>query len=75
MHIITHFCLPGLSELLPTVTKYTHEALEFYEDTLSNGYPYSCYKQVFVDESPTEYASYASMGIMRYNIFMFYLNV
>jgi len=65
MHVITHFCLPGLSELLPTAAKYTHEALEFYEDTLSNGYPYSCYKQVFVDETPTDYASYASMGIMR----------
>ncbi|KAF0749584.1 Uncharacterized protein FWK35_00021467, partial [Aphis craccivora] len=68
MHVITHFCLPGLSELLPTAAKYTHEALEFYEDTLSNGYPYSCYKQVFVDETPTDYASYASMGIMSVNL-------
>jgi transcription initiation factor TFIID subunit 2 len=27
-----------------------HEAFEFYEETLSTRYPYSCYKQVFVDE-------------------------
>ncbi|ERL95940.1 hypothetical protein D910_00640, partial [Dendroctonus ponderosae] len=45
-----------------------HEAFEFYEDTLSNRYPYSCYKQVFVDEAYEDYHSYATMTILSVNL-------
>ncbi|KAJ8973187.1 hypothetical protein NQ317_014988 [Molorchus minor] len=51
MHEVTHFSLPNLLPLLKVTTRYMHETFEFYEETLSNRYPYSCYKQVFVDEN------------------------
>lgn len=45
-----------------------HEAFEFYEETLSNRYPYSCYKQVFVDEAYEDYHSYSTMSILSVNL-------
>nr|NVI78952.1 TBP-associated factor 2 [Cucujiformia] len=45
-----------------------HEAFEFYEETLANRYPYSCYKQVFVDETDEDYRSYATMSIFSVNL-------
>nr|NVI78969.1 TBP-associated factor 2 [Cucujiformia] len=40
----------------------------FYEETLSNRYPYTCYKQVFVDETFDDYRSYATMSILSVNL-------
>nr|NVI78967.1 TBP-associated factor 2 [Cucujiformia] len=40
----------------------------FYEETLSNRYPYSCYKQVFVDETAEDFRSYATMSIFSVNL-------
>lgn len=68
MHEVTHFCLPQLLPLLKTTTRYMHEAFEYYEETLSNRYPYSCYKQVFVDEVAYDYKSYATMSILNTNL-------
>ncbi|CAH2011710.1 unnamed protein product [Acanthoscelides obtectus] len=68
MHEVTHFCLPNLLPLLKVTTRYMHEAFEFYEETLSNRYPYSCYKQVFVDEAYEDYQSYATMSILSVNL-------
>lgn len=68
MHEVTHFCLPGLLPLLKVTTRYMHEAFEFYEETLSNRYPYSCYKQVFVDETHEDYRAYATMSILSVNL-------
>ncbi|GJQ75752.1 putative zinc ion binding protein [Trypoxylus dichotomus] len=68
MHEVTHFCLPQLLPLLKVTTRYMHEAFEFYEETLSNRYPYSCYKQVFVDEVDEDYKSYATMSILNTNL-------
>jgi hypothetical protein len=45
-----------------------HEAFEFYEETLANRYPYTCYKQVFVDEVDQDVSAYATMSILRYKI-------
>ncbi|XP_025837308.1 transcription initiation factor TFIID subunit 2 isoform X2 [Agrilus planipennis] len=68
MHEVTHFCLPQLLPLLKVTTRYMHEAFEFYEETLSNRYPYSCYKQVFVDETADDYHAYATMSILSTNL-------
>ncbi|KAK3090048.1 hypothetical protein FSP39_008810, partial [Pinctada imbricata] len=68
MHEVTHFCLPHLTDILKQTTGYIHEAFEFYEELLSSRYPYSCYKQVFVDESYDEVASYATMTIFSTNL-------
>ncbi|KAF7989013.1 hypothetical protein HCN44_007323 [Aphidius gifuensis] len=68
MHEVTHFCLPKLLESLKISAKYMHEAFEFYEETLSNRYPYSCYKQVFVDEINEDVNAYATMSILNTNL-------
>ncbi|KAJ1521858.1 hypothetical protein ONE63_002203 [Megalurothrips usitatus] len=68
MHEVTHFCLPQLLPLLKVSAKYMHEALEYYEETLSTRYPYTCYKQVFVDETPDEVSAYATMSILRVDL-------
>ncbi|XP_063225105.1 transcription initiation factor TFIID subunit 2 [Bacillus rossius redtenbacheri] len=68
MHEVTHFCLPQLMPLLKVSARYMHEAFEFYEETLANRYPYSCYKQVFVDEVDQEVSAYATMSILSTNL-------
>lgn len=68
MHEVTHFCLPHLTDLLKHTTSYIHEAFEFYEELLSSRNPYSCYKQVFVDESYEDCMPYATMTIFSTNL-------
>ncbi|ESP05566.1 hypothetical protein LOTGIDRAFT_228096 [Lottia gigantea] len=68
MHEVTHFCLPHLSGILKHTTGYIHEAFEFYEELLSSRYPYSYYKQVFVDESYADVSVYATMTIFSTNL-------
>lgn len=64
MHEVTHFCLPQLMPLLKNSVRYMHEAFEFYEETLSTRYPFTCYKQVFVDEIETNVRAYSTMSIL-----------
>ena len=66
MHEVTHFCLPHLMPILKSSTSFIHEAFEFYEELMSSRYPYSCYKQVFVDHAYAEGSAYATMSIFRY---------
>ncbi|GIY89954.1 transcription initiation factor TFIID subunit 2 [Caerostris extrusa] len=68
MHEVTHFCLPRLLPLLKHSTSFLHEAFEFYEELLSSRYPYSCYKQVFVDEAFHDARPYATMTILNTNL-------
>lgn len=64
MHEVTHFCLPHLIPLLKNTVRYMHEAFEYYEETLSTRYPFTCYKQVFVDEIETDVSAYSTMSIL-----------
>lgn len=64
MHEVTHFCLPQLLPLLKNSVRYMHEAFEFYEETLSTRYPFTCYKQVFVDEIESDVSAYSTMSIL-----------
>ncbi|KAH0952770.1 hypothetical protein HN011_011355 [Eciton burchellii] len=68
MHEVTHFCLPQLLPNLKVSAKHMHETFEFYEEILSNRYPYSCYKQVFVDEIDEDINAYATMSILNTNL-------
>ncbi|BES95185.1 Transcription initiation factor TFIID [Nesidiocoris tenuis] len=68
MHEVTHFCLPGLMNCLKTSARYMHEAFEFYEETLANRYPYTCYKQVFVDEADVPLHAYTTLSILSTNL-------
>ena len=65
MHEVTHFCLPHLLPLLKFTSKWLHECIVFFESNLRTRFPYSCYKQVFVDECYSEFTSYASMSILN----------
>lgn len=62
---VTHFCLPGLLPILKHTTAFLHEVFEVYEDYLSCRYPYTYYKQVFVDQAYCDKLSYASMTIFK----------
>ncbi|XP_054712299.1 LOW QUALITY PROTEIN: transcription initiation factor TFIID subunit 2-like [Uloborus diversus] len=68
MHEVTHFCLPRLLPLLKHTTSFLHEAFEFYEELLSSRYPYTCYKQVFVDEAFQDSRPYATLTILSTNL-------
>ncbi|XP_077993072.1 transcription initiation factor TFIID subunit 2-like [Glandiceps talaboti] len=68
MNEVTHFCLPQLLPVLKHSADRLHQAFEFYEEVLGTRYPYSCYKQVFVDQAYVESAAYASMTIFNTNI-------
>ena len=68
MHEVTHFCLPHLLPLLKETCAFMHETFEFYEELLSFRYPYSCYKQVFVDEAYSSSQSYATLAILDTNL-------
>ncbi|XP_074642286.1 transcription initiation factor TFIID subunit 2-like isoform X2 [Tubulanus polymorphus] len=68
MHEVTHFCLPHLMPILKQSTAFLHEAFEFYEELLSVRYPYSVYKQVFVDQAYSECQPYATMTVFSVNL-------
>ncbi|XP_052776335.1 transcription initiation factor TFIID subunit 2-like isoform X2 [Mya arenaria] len=68
MHEVTHFCLPHLKSILKHTTSYLHESFEFFEELMSSRYPYSCYKQVFVDEAYEDAQSFATMTIFSTNL-------
>lgn len=64
MHEVTHFCLPHLLPLLKNTVRYIHESFAFFEEVLASRYPFSCYKQVFVDELEGQCHAYATMSIL-----------
>lgn len=68
MHEVTHFCLPHLLPILKSTTGFLHQAFEFYEELLSSRYPYSCYKQVFVDQAAEEFHAYSTISIFSTNL-------
>lgn len=68
MHEVTHFCLPQLLPVLEHTSKTCYEIFEFYEEILSFRFPYSCFKQVFVDNAYRDHMSYASLGIYSTNL-------
>jgi len=41
------------------------QAFEFYEELLSSRFPYSCYKQVFVDQAFGDVMPFATLTIFR----------
>eukprot|EP00795_Rhopilema_esculentum_P015795 gene15795-7100_t len=65
---VTNFCLPGLLPLLRNSVSFLSEIFYFFEENLNSRYPYNSYKQVFVDETPHEVQSYASMSVLSTNL-------
>ena len=65
MHEVTHFCLPHLLPVLKNTVRQLYEVFEYYETILATQFPYTCYKQVFVDESFDEMTSYSTMAVLN----------
>lgn len=68
MSEINSYCLQGVTSLLKNCTSFIHEVFEFYEDYLSTQYPYSNYKQIFIDNTTEEYISFASITIFNISL-------
>ena len=68
MHEVTHFCLPHLLPVLKSTVRLLHEGFEYFETILGTQFPFSNYKQVFVDEVYPTVNSYSSLTIFNTNI-------
>ena len=60
---MTHFCPPGLGQIMMHTVDCIHEIIEFIEQLLSVRLPFSCFKAVFVNESYADFLSFAGVSI------------
>ena len=58
--------LDTISHIQVIFQHFFFKVFEFYEELLSSRYPYTCYKQVFVDMAYDEIIPYATMTICRW---------
>ena len=65
---IKNYFLKGLDKLLPPSCEFLNDCAEFYEDFLTFKYPYTNYKQIFVDQAFDSCQSYATMSICDTNL-------
>ena len=68
MHEVIHFSFPSLKSLLRDTCEHTHRIFTYYEELLNARYPYTNYKQVFVDNMLAKYESYATLSIFSINL-------
>lgn len=68
MYEVTHFCLPHLLPVLKSTVRYLYEIFEYFETILATQFPFTCYKQVFVDELFQEVCSYSSLSLIHTNL-------
>jgi len=68
MHEVVHFCFPSLKSLLLDTCSFTHRIFMHYEEMLNCRYPYTNYKQVFVDNMLSKYESYATLSLFSINL-------
>ena len=68
MHEVTHFCLPHLLPVLKNTVRQLYEVFEYYETILATQFPFTCYKQVFVDQLFQEVCHYSTLSVYSTNI-------
>lgn len=68
MHEVTHFCLPHLLPVLKSTVRQLYEVFEYYETILATQFPFTCYKQVFVDQLFQDVCHYSTLTIFNTNI-------
>lgn len=68
IHEIVHYFLPKMRPLVQDSCMFLNECFDFYEEMLTQKYPYSSYKQIFVDEAYADYQSYATLSILNTNL-------
>ncbi|VDK17278.1 unnamed protein product [Anisakis simplex] len=65
---ITSFALPSLSNLVKHTASTVDRVFEFFEELLSCRFPYSSYKQVFVDKASDSLTTFSGISILSVNI-------
>lgn len=65
---VRNYFLKGLDKLAKASCTFLGECADFYEEFLTFKYPYSSYKQVFVDQAYEPVQSYATLGICCTNL-------
>lgn len=65
---VRNYYLNGLEKLMEASCSFVPDCGEFYEDFLAFKYPYTNYKQVFVDQAYEHFQSYATMSICCVNL-------
>lgn len=65
---IRNYYLKGLDKLAKASCAFLGECADFYEEFLTFKYPYSSYKQVFVDQAYEPIQSYTTLGICCTNL-------
>lgn len=65
---IKNYFLAGLDKLAEASCEFLSECVDFYEELLTFKFPYSNYKQVFVDQAYEPCQSYATMSICCTNL-------
>jgi len=68
MHEVTHFCLPHLLPVLKSTVRYLYEVFEYLETILGTPFPFTTYKQVFVDELFPTVCCYSSLTFFNTKI-------
>jgi len=68
MHEVTHFCLPHLLPVLKSTVRQLFEVFEYFETILATQFPFTCYKQVFVDQLFQPACHYSTLTIFNTNI-------
>ncbi|VDD94445.1 unnamed protein product [Enterobius vermicularis] len=68
MSEITAFALPSLSPLVKYTTSTVDRVFEFFEELLSCRFPFSSYKQVFVDQVAEEINSFSGLTILSVTV-------
>lgn len=59
-----------ISQVITFVIIWQLKALSFFETYFGFKYPFKSYKQVFVDETYSEFAAYSSLGILSSNFLL-----
>ena len=65
---MTHFCLPHLLPVLKSTVRQLYEVFEYFETILATQFPFTCYKQVFVDELFQEACHYSTLTIYNTSV-------
>ena len=68
MHEVTHFCLPHLLPVLKNTVRQLYEVFEYFETILATQFPFTCYKQVFVDQLSEDICHYSTLTLFNTKI-------
>ncbi|PRP77764.1 transcription initiation factor TFIID subunit 2 [Planoprotostelium fungivorum] len=62
--MVTHYCLPGREAELKETVSFLKQAFTFFDEYLAFQYPFTTYRQVFVEDTPKSVCSFMSASIL-----------